>query len=139
MLAKMGRPRKWKDGFKLTSIMIPREYEAIWDKAAELAQREGVTLSELVAKALAEYCKLHLDGNPYPPLMSERPFLEYRNELAKRRLQAFLEWAEKWPKSPRRVEEFEPVFNYVSRVKVLRVDVEELLEKAIGVARGPVG
>jgi hypothetical protein len=64
----MGRPRKYKEGWRTTCVMIPREYEELWHKATEIATREGKTLSEIISRALAEYHQVHYPGNPQAPL-----------------------------------------------------------------------
>jgi len=66
----LGRPKKWK-GWRVTSLMVYEEYEDAYEKAKELADREGITFSELVARALSEYVSRHYPGNPQLPLIHE--------------------------------------------------------------------
>ena len=132
----MVRPKKFRDGWSQWNIMRLRDYEEVYVKAEELARREGISTSEFVLKALANEVKLKIDGNPQIPLLpSSQVIDEYRNELAERRLLKFIAWCEQYPGSPIRLEEFEKVFNYVSRVRGLRPRVQELLERAVGLAR----
>ena len=60
----VGRPRKWQKGYRTTTIMIPAEYEEVWDLAKKVAEREGKSLSELVFEALIEYLNIHGALNP---------------------------------------------------------------------------
>ena len=50
--------------------MIYERYREVYEKAKELAVRESVTFSELVAKALGEYVEAHYPGNPQMSLES---------------------------------------------------------------------
>jgi len=64
---RRGRPPKWK-GYKITSLMLLDDYDEVYKKASELAEIEGITFAEIVAKALAEYVEKHYPGNPQIPL-----------------------------------------------------------------------
>jgi len=72
---RIGRPKKWKK-WKLTSVMIPSEYEEVYKKAEDLARIEAISLSEIIAKALKEYVEVHYPGNPQltlPSITGEAP------------------------------------------------------------------
>jgi len=64
---RRGRPPKWK-GYKITSLMLLDDYDEVYKKASELAEIEGITFAEIVARALAEYVEKHYPGNPQIPL-----------------------------------------------------------------------
>jgi len=53
-----------------TTISLYESYGDTYEKASELARREGVSFSELVSIALREYLEGHYPGNPLPPLES---------------------------------------------------------------------
>jgi len=86
----LGRPRKRK-GWKTTSLMLFEEHNEIYEKARELADREGATFSDIVAKALAEYLKIHYPGNPQLPLPARRPYEQFYLQLVKRNLRRLLD------------------------------------------------
>jgi len=86
----VGRPRKWK-GWRTTCLMLFEEYNEIYEKAKELAEREGITFSDIVAKALAEYLKAHYPGNPQLPLPTRRPYEQFYLQLVKRNLRRLLD------------------------------------------------
>jgi len=48
--------------------MLLDDYDEVYKKASELAEIEGITFAEIVAKALAEYVEKHYPGNPQIPL-----------------------------------------------------------------------
>jgi len=66
----IGRPKKWPKGWKLSSLMIYERYSEVYEKSRELAEREGITFSELVVRSLGEYIEGHYPGNPQIPLDS---------------------------------------------------------------------
>jgi len=59
----MPRPRRYK-AIRITSFYVPIEKARILEMSQELAQREGITLSELILNALGEYIERHYPSNP---------------------------------------------------------------------------
>jgi len=49
-------------------LYVPDEYKPVLDKAKELMEREGKSLSKLFIDAITEYVRLHYSGNPQVPL-----------------------------------------------------------------------
>jgi len=64
----MARPKKYRDGYRPWTLMRLTHGEEVYRKAEELAEREMISLSELVLKSLAEHVKAHYPGNPQTPL-----------------------------------------------------------------------
>ena len=60
----MPRPRKFRKGYRPVTIMLPAEYEKLWELAGKVAEREGISRSELIWKALMEYLNIHGALNP---------------------------------------------------------------------------
>lgn len=80
-----GRPRKHHDGYEVKPVVVPKEAEHIWDKAKELADREGNTsVSEIVNKALAQYVGEHYPGNPQVPLEAAKSVAIMQEYITKR-------------------------------------------------------
>ena len=48
----------------ITTIYVPKDKEIIWEKAKEVAQREGKSVSAIIIEFLEEYVKKHGEGNP---------------------------------------------------------------------------
>jgi len=71
--------------------MLFEEYEKVYEKATELCEREGISFSLLVARALAEYLNIHYPGNPQMPIAHEVPFhVRLETRIMKRDLEALL-------------------------------------------------
>jgi len=49
-------------------IYVPQEYRIIFEKAKEIARREGRSLSDLIRELLRDYVRIHEPGNPQLPL-----------------------------------------------------------------------
>jgi len=58
-----GRPRRYQ-GLRITSFYIPIEHSELLDKLRELAERDGLSLSEKILEAIKEYVEVHYPGNP---------------------------------------------------------------------------
>ena len=67
-----GRPRTL-GVLKQYSLSLYAKYLHIYEKAYELADREGKSFSELINLALEEYVEVHYPGNPQPPLEAFQP------------------------------------------------------------------
>ena len=67
-----GRPRKL-GMLRQTTISLYEKYGNLYEKASELARREGISFSELLSESLKEYVEDHYPGNPTPPLESFNP------------------------------------------------------------------
>jgi len=86
----MPRPRRYSS-IIIKSFYAPAEAKDIIDKANELAAREGITFSDVVMRALAEYLKIHFPGNPQLPLPDKRPYEQFYLQLVKRNLRRLLD------------------------------------------------
>jgi len=77
-VGRRGRPRKYEQGRRVLSISYP-ESEEIYVRVLRvldlIAQREGLSRSELIWKVIKEHAELHLRGNPTIPLP------EYNSEV----------------------------------------------------------
>jgi len=62
-----GRPRRYQ-GLRITSFYLPIEYLDLLDKLRELAERDGISLSEKIVDAIKEYVEVHYPGNPQTSL-----------------------------------------------------------------------
>jgi len=137
----LGRPKKWK-GWRVTSLMVYEEYEEAYEKAKELADREGITFSELVARALSEYVSSHYPGNPQLPLIHEehrdyrlRP-VEIEVEMVARRLRALLDQdPEAWSYDDRRLLNEWMLKLARLNAKLRDPELDELIEEARRAAR----
>lgn len=69
-MSRVGRPRKWKHGWRLTSFMIPTEYEGFIQEIERQSQAEGTSLSELILKMAMEAWQTHYPRNPQTILPS---------------------------------------------------------------------
>jgi len=67
-----GRPRTL-GLIRATTIYLYESYKEVYEKAVELARREGISFSELVSRALREYVENHYPGNPQLPIESYTP------------------------------------------------------------------
>ena len=67
-----GRPRTL-GVLKQYSLSLYAKYLHIYERAYELADREGKSFSEIINLALKEYVEGHYPGNPQPPLESFQP------------------------------------------------------------------
>jgi len=63
------RPKRWR-ALVVTSFYFPVERQDTIDMLKELADRERISLSEILVNAAAEYVELHYPGNPAVPLTS---------------------------------------------------------------------
>ena len=79
-----GRPRTLGI-LRHTTIYLYEKYRDVYEKAIELARREGKSFSELISIALKEYVENHYPGNPQ---LSMESFTE--NGLKPLRLEAKL-------------------------------------------------
>jgi len=118
----LGRPRKRK-GWKTTSLMLFEEYSEIYEKARDLAYREGITFSDIVAKALAEYLKIHFPGHPQLPLPDKRPYEQFYLPLVKRNLRRLLDQP-----YPNRAMWESDLAKWVSKARGIRTRDAELMD-----------
>jgi len=124
-----GRPRKWKS-WRTTCLMLYEEYSEVYEKANDLAEREGITFSELVAKALAEYLKVHLPGNPQLPLPDRYPYERFYAQLVQRNLRRLLDQP-----YPNRALWESDLLKWVQKAKTVRqqdAELSALVERAVG-------
>jgi len=85
------RPKKFRNGFTTMTLMRINDCKQVYEQAEELAKREKVSFSELVVKALADYCKVHYPGQPQPPLpLSSSLMDDYVFRRVKARLEHLL-------------------------------------------------
>jgi len=81
------------------------DYDEAWGKAEKLARLEGVSLSELVSRALVEYVERHFPGNPQLPLSSFEEFDDRYLRSVRLEAKFFAESATNLLKIIRRVKE----------------------------------
>ena len=55
-------------GQKVFSFRMPTEFSKLYQMFKELAEREGISKSQLTVKAICEYVHRHYPGNPQLPL-----------------------------------------------------------------------
>ena len=65
----MPRPKRWR-ALVVTSFYFPVERQDTIDMLKELADRERISLSEMLVNAAAEYVENHYPGNPQMALES---------------------------------------------------------------------
>ncbi|MEM2110766.1 MAG: hypothetical protein QXX08_02685 [Candidatus Bathyarchaeia archaeon] len=65
-----GRPKKWHYGYRVSTLMIPFEYERFYKETIIQAQAEGKSHSEFILNLASEAWKLHYPGNPQTILPS---------------------------------------------------------------------
>ena len=129
----MGRPKRWKNGFRITSIMIPKEFDPVWAQAAKVAKAEGKTLSEVVSEALVDFLKVKGDGNPQLPLLKTDELLEhYKADRVKARLRVLTR--RMWPDQEAWLENFEDCARRVARLRSSDDELNGLLAKATNIA-----
>lgn len=130
-----GRPKKFTDGIVTKIVSVPKETETIWHKADELAMREGVSRSELVNKALAEYLNIHYPGNPQIPLevcKTAKVLDSYMVERVRARLEVVLQL----PNSSKMEQSIyatrlDQAIGLVKKIRSPPKEIADLLEKAI--------
>jgi hypothetical protein len=131
---KPGRPKKWKEGFRLTSLAIPKEYEELWRMASKMAEAEGLSVSEILFKALSEYIKMHAPGNPQTILVEAKPD-PVREAFRSMRLRALRELLEKpWPDRSEWMKQLEHAVQAALRYGVSYEDPE--VKAALGILKG---
>lgn len=135
MRPRRGRPPKWPEGWRTTNLLIPRDHEPIWAKARELADREDITLSELVSKALAEYLNVHYPGNPQTPLQPSLKDLidKYKAERLAARLEAMLH--RPWSNREMWAQRLDQLVNQASRLKDPPEALKTLIQQALQALR----
>jgi hypothetical protein len=74
--------RKRFRGLIISSFYVPIEEREIIDKSKELAAKEGISHSELIARALSDYLKAHYPGNPQVPLFATDPDPNYHYQVS---------------------------------------------------------
>ena len=92
-ISHLGRPRS-KGILRNTTIYFYESYGDLYAKAASYAATEGISFSELVSKALADYLKIHYPGNPQIPLdacRSARVLGDYMEKNLMRRIKKLSE------------------------------------------------
>lgn len=131
--AKIGRPRKWKDGTTMVTLSVPVDYRAVWDKADELAIMENISRAEIITRALVEYEKLHLEGNPQIPSLEFQgdKIDAYLDKLAQNKLTHFLQFRTKYPTSPIMESETVKVLAFTKRVRRQSPETDLLVDKVI--------
>jgi hypothetical protein len=127
----MPRRKRYK-ALIIKSFYCPIESKEMIEKGEELAGTEKISFSEIIMKALAEYLHLHYPGNPQIQLNpTDEKIDTYMNDLAARKLAAFLKWIEKYPSSPVKDSERLKVLGFTRRLRNPSQRVEELVDKVL--------
>jgi len=140
-LSRVGRPRRFKAGIRVTSFYIPIESEEIIEKMKKLAQMDGISLSEKILEAMTEYVGTHFPGNPTLPLQvftGEAPMpLRLQAKFDQQELQRLLPTLEKKQGEPSFRKEISDKCKMLT-IKLARVnmrlkqdDITKLVDKAV--------
>jgi hypothetical protein len=126
----MGRPKKHKEGYHAWCLMRLHEGEEVYARAEELAAKEGKTMSELVLRALADYCKVHYPGNPQMPVVTTTNLVsQYKAERLVARLKSLLN--RRWQNEDAWVEALDRAVTEAARVRDPPRDLRSLVERAL--------
>lgn len=128
----MGRPVKHHEGYTLKPVIVPNEDAFIWDKTKELADREHISVSELVNKALAQYVGEHYPGNPQVPLEAVGSVEIMQEYIAKRacaRLRNLV--GKKWDNEHAHTIAVDRALELAQKVKKPSEELLELMRKAV--------
>jgi len=123
-----GRPKRL-GMVKHTTIYLYEVYSDVYEKAVELAKKEGISFSEIISKALAEYVEKHYPGNPQTPLL---PMIstaeEYLAECLTRRIESCL--SHPHPENVFWLDNMHKLLRKAEKLKNINPKLDDLIVKA---------